>query len=127
MGIYSFSELETWQRAHELHRAICEACKCNPLKQRYRLVAQLKAAGSSAMANIAEGFERGSPDEFHKSLCIAKGEAGEILSHLIAAHDDGLLTDEQFQPLRDLALRVAQLIGALRRSLEPRLKKRKGH
>jgi four helix bundle protein len=77
------------------------------------------------MANIAEGFERGSPDEFHKSLCIAKGEAGEILSHLIAARDDQLLSDERFASLSDLATRVAQMIGALRRSLEPRLKKKK--
>ena len=125
MAISTFLDLETWQRANELHRALCEACKHAPLKQRYRLVQQLKAAGSSATANIAEGFERGSPDEFHKSLCIAKGEAGEILSHLIAARDDELLTEEQFAALSGLATRVAQMIGALRRSLEPRLKKKK--
>ena len=59
MPVSTFRDLET------LHRAICAACAEPPLKQRYRLVQQLKAAGSSAMANIAEGFERGSPDEFH--------------------------------------------------------------
>lgn len=125
MPVSTFRDLETWQRAHELHRAICAACAESPLKQRYRLVQQLKAAGSSAMANIAEGFERGSPDEFHKSLCVAKGEAGEILSHLVAAHDDSLLTEDAFATLSDLATRVAQMIGALRRSLEPRLKKKR--
>ena len=124
MSISSFTELETWQRARELHRAVCEACSTSPLRQRFRLVQQLKAASSSAMANIAEGFERGSPDEFHRYLCIAKGEAGEVLSHLIAAQDDGLLSEATFESLHGLALRVAQMIGALRRSLEPRLKKK---
>ena len=125
MPISTFRDLETWQRAHELHQANCDACRESPLKQRYRLVQQMKAAASSAMANIAEGFERGSPDEFHKSLCIAKGEAGELLSHLIAARDDALLTEEAFGALSDLATRVTQMIGALRRSLEPRLKKKR--
>jgi four helix bundle protein len=125
MAIRAFTDLETWQRAKELHAAVCEVCKTPPLQKRYRLVQQLKAAASSAMANIAEGFERGSPDEFHKSLCIAKGEAGEIYSHLIAARDDGLLSEQQFGLLSELAIRLGQLIGALRRSIEPRCKKRK--
>ena len=125
MAIRSFTDLETWQRAKELHASICEACKSPPLQKRYRLVQQLKAASSSAMANIAEGFERGSPDEFHKSLCIAKGEAGEIYSHLIAAKDDALLSDDQFEHLGSLATRLGQLVGALRRSIEPRCKKRR--
>ena len=125
MPIKAFTELETWQRAKELHASICEACKHPPLQKRYRLVQQLKAASSSAMANIAERFERGSPDEFHKSLCIAKGEAGEIYSHLIAARDDDLLSAPQFDQLCSLATRLGQLIGALRRSIEPRCKKRR--
>jgi four helix bundle protein len=125
MPIHRFTDLEAWQRARELHAALCDACDHAPLQKRYRLVQQLKAASSSAMANIAEGFERWSPDEFHKSLCIAKGESGEIYSHLVAAKDDGLLTDEQFGHLSSLATRLGQLVGALRRSIEPRCKKRK--
>lgn len=125
MAITVFTELEAWQRARDLHSALCQACRREPLRRRYRLVDQLKGAGSSVMANIAEGFNRGSADEFHRSLCIAKGEAGEIMSHLVAARDDGMLDDLQFEALQSLAIRVTQLVGALRRSLEPRLKRRK--
>ena len=125
MAVTRFIDLQAWQRARELHASICEACRHPPLQKRYRLVQQLKAASSSAMANIAEGFDRWSPDEFHKSLCIAKGEAAEIYSHLVAAHDDHLLTTEQFELLSSLADRLGQVVGALRRSVEPRCKKRK--
>lgn len=85
----------------------------------------MKGAASSVMANIAEGFDRGSPDEVHKSLCIAKGEASEVLSHLVAALDDRMVSEAQFEAMNSLAMRVTQLVGALRRSLEPRLKRKK--
>ena len=125
MAINSFTQLEAWQRARELHTAVCDACRREPLRRRFRLVDQLKASASSVMANIAEGFDRGSPDEFHKSLCIAKGEASEVMSHLVAAKDDRIIGETEFEELHSLATRVTQLVGALRRSLEPRLKRKK--
>jgi four helix bundle protein len=124
MGVKSFTELEAWKQSRILHAALCEACKKAPLSKRYRLVAQLKAAGDSTMSNIAEGFERGSMQEFHRSLCIAKGEVGEILSHLHAAHDDQCLDQASFETLSTQAIRVSQLIGALRRSILPWVKQK---
>ena len=126
MGVKSFTELVAWQEAKALHNSVCEACKREPLSKRYRLVEQLKASSSSAMANIAEGFGRGSMQEFHKSLCIAKGEAAEVLSHLHSAVDDGLIDAATFAALSDQALSVGRLIGALRKSIEPWLKRKPG-
>lgn len=71
------------------------------------------------MANIAEGFERGSKAQFHQSLGIAKGEAGETLSHLYAALDDGAIDQATFDDLGALALKTARLIGALRKAVRP--------
>lgn len=96
-----------------------------PLQARYRLAQQLNAASSSAMASIAEGFDRWPPDEFHKSLRMAKGEAAEIDSHLVAARDDLLFMTELFGERSTLADRLGQGVGALRPSVEPRCRMRR--
>ena len=48
------------------------------------------------MANIAEGFERGRPAEFHQYLSVAKASCAELRSHLYVALDAQYLTNEDF-------------------------------
>ena len=72
------------------------------------------------MANIAEGFERGSRAQFHHALAIAKGEAGETLSHLYAALDDGAIDRPTFDEIQALAVQTARIIGALKKAVRPR-------
>ena len=117
--ITSFTELEVWQRAKELHGAICLATKQEAFRKEFKLVGQIKDSASSVMANVAEGFEKGSRPEFHKFVCIAKGSAGETLSHLHAALNDGCITKDQFDALSEFAIRVCQMLGALRRAVQP--------
>ncbi|MFI5235517.1 MAG: four helix bundle protein [Gemmatimonadales bacterium] len=117
--VRSFVDLNAWQRARELHRAICVATKEERFRRNRRLVDQIQASATSVMANIAEGFERGSRAQFHHSLAIAKGEAGETLSHLYAALDDGAIDQRVFDELQTLALRTARIIGALKKAVKP--------
>ena len=49
------------------------------------------------MANIAEGFERGSNREFMRFLYIARGSAGEVRSHLYVARDLEYITGAEFE------------------------------
>jgi four helix bundle protein len=69
------------------------------------------------MANIAEGFERGSAAEFHRFLSIAKASCAELRSHLYVGVDTGRITSEDFERLLSLAEEVALIIGALRVSV----------
>ena len=117
--IRSFTDLEAWQRARELHAAICAACKQESFRREFKLIAQIKDSSCSVMANIAEGYEKGSRAEYHRYLLIAKGSAGETLSHLYSALDDGAINKDQFESLCVLALRVARIIGALRIAIKP--------
>jgi four helix bundle protein len=64
--IDSFTQLDVWQRAKELHAAICAATKQESFRREFKLVGQIMDSSSSVMANIAEGFEKGSRPEFHK-------------------------------------------------------------
>ncbi len=69
------------------------------------------------MANIAEGFERGSDREFRRFLAIAKGSVGEVRSQLYVALDAGHITPEEFTRLSDLAGETSRLIGGFMKYL----------
>ena len=56
------------------------------------------------MANIAEGFERGTKKEFIQFLNISKGSNGETRSHLYVALDQEYIDDKTFNNLREASL-----------------------
>lgn len=72
------------------------------------------------MSNIAEGFERFRPGEFHQFLSIAKGSCGEVRSQLYVALDARYITQLNFDGLMSQAFEVGNLLGGLRRSVERR-------
>jgi len=65
------------------------------------------------MANIAEGFERSGSGEFQQFLAIAKGSAGEVISHLYVALDQGYINHEEFRRLEKIARDTGRKIGGL--------------
>ena len=67
---------------------------------------QLRRAAVSSMANIAEGFERGSKREFGRFLYMARGSAGEVRSHLYVAKDLDYITPLEFDELNGQATRL---------------------
>ncbi len=62
------------------------------------------------MSNIAEGFERGTRQEFLNYLYIAKGSSGEVRSQLYVALDIGYLNIEMFKYLNNLASECSRLV-----------------
>src|SRR3954463_5799776 len=71
--IERFEDLIAWQKARSMTSAIYGATGVGRFAQDYGLRNQIQRASVSVMSNIAEGFERNKPTEFHQFLCIAKG------------------------------------------------------
>ena len=65
------------------------------------------------MSNLAEGFERGKPTEFHQFISIA-----EVRAQLYVAWDAEYLEKEDFIWLMQMAREVSKIIGGLRKSIE---------
>jgi len=68
-------------------------------------------AAVSIMANISEGFDSNSDDEFVRFLRYALRSATEVQSHLYVAVDQGYISKDEFTQLYDQAIEVKSLIA----------------
>jgi len=118
--IRSFQDLIAWQKARILTAKIYRITAEGAFARDFGLKDQIRRAAVSVMSNIAEGFERGRPTEFHQFLSIAKGSCAELRSQLYVAVDAGYLKQDDFDALLDTAVEVARIIGGLRAGVQRR-------
>jgi four helix bundle protein len=116
--IQNFEEIEAWQKARELGRAVYAFSGKGAFGRDYALRDQIRRSVISIISNIAEGFERGGSAEFSQFLAIAKGSAGEVEAQLYIALDQGYITEEEFNSIRAMALSTKKLISGLMKYLK---------
>ena len=116
--IRRFEDFGPWQKARELTAAIYRTTATGAFQGDFGLARQIQRASVSIMANIAEGFERKRPAEFHQFLSVAKGSCAEVRSHLYVALDVGYLSDPEFEQLSQLAIETTRIVSGLRSSVE---------
>ncbi|OGI95391.1 hypothetical protein A2917_02405 [Candidatus Nomurabacteria bacterium RIFCSPLOWO2_01_FULL_42_17] len=105
--ISKFEDLICFSKARDLTKSIYKEfkdCKDFGFKD------QITRASVSVLSNIAEGFERGTKNEFLNFLYIAKGSAGEVRAQLYVALDTGYLNLETFKYLNNLVSECSRLI-----------------
>jgi len=111
--IRRFEEVEAWKVGRELSMKIGTIIDEGNFKKSYRLITQIEGSSGSIMDNIAEGFERGTRAEFIQFLGYAKGSCGEFRSQLYRAVDRKYLTQNQFDELYILAVRISAMVQKL--------------
>jgi four helix bundle protein len=84
-NVQRFEDLIAWQKARELTKQVYSHTENGPFSKDFGLRDQIRRASVSIMSNIAEGFERGGPSEFHQYLVIAKASSAEVRSQLYVA------------------------------------------
>src|SRR5437870_4643918 len=95
-NIQRFEDLIAWQKARRLTAEIYRASGQGRFANDWGLRNQIQRAAVSAMSNIAEGFERRRPSEFHQFLSVAKGSCAELRSQLYVALDVMYLDQDSF-------------------------------
>ena len=113
-----FEDLFAWQKARELTRLIYDLSRCGSFAKDFGLRDQIRRASVSVMSNIAEGFDRSSPAEFHRFLVIAKGSCAEVRAQLYVASDVDFISGNQFKKAKALAEETSRIIAGLRSSVE---------
>ena len=93
--IRTFEDLECWKACRQFRLFVMsEVVKKLPRDERFELAGQLRRAARSVTANIAEGFGRFHYRDNYKFCSNARGSFFEVLDHLIAAHDEALVSKE---------------------------------
>jgi four helix bundle protein len=116
-GAKRFEELLIWQRSRKLANLIYDLTGQDSFRDA-GLRNQMRRAAVSVMSNIAEGFGRGSNEEFARSLFISKGSAAELLSQLYLSLDWKYITPAQFTQAETLYQETAGTIQAFIRSMK---------
>lgn len=114
----NFEDLEIWQLSRILCKKIHSIINDDWFKIDNSLKQQILKSSGSVMDNIAEGFERGSTNEFKTFLAYSKGSCGEVRSQLYRAFDKELISELQFQELKteaeNISVRINRFINYLK-------------
>lgn len=116
--ISRFEDLEIWLLAREFAKAIFHIYTASEkFNKDFELKNQINSSSGSVMDNIAEGFERGSRNEFVNFLSIAKASAAESKSQLYRALDRTYISQNEFESLYSKADTICIKIGAFMKYL----------
>ena len=107
-----------WGKAHLVVLDVYRLTKRFPSGERYGLVSQMRRAGSSVCANIAEGCGRGTRPDFSRYVQIALGSASELEYHLILAGDLSLVDSKTNPRLIGSVSEVKRMLTGLLRRLK---------
>jgi four helix bundle protein len=117
----TFTELKFWQRVRVWSRDIYHRTEQPRFSRDQRLVVQINDSSESVMSNMAEGFGRGTQEEFVKFLGYAIGSLDETQSHLCAAYDRQHIKKEEFADLFREGTAIRKLtVGFIRAMVLPR-------
>lgn len=114
-SVERFEDLLVWVKARELTQDIYKVLS---MCRDRGFTDQIQRAAVSVMSNIAEGFERGTRQEFVNYLYIAKGSAGEVRAQLYVAQDCGYISVETFRRLKFKAEEVSKLLSGFIRGVK---------
>lgn len=106
-----FTSLDAWKRGNELKFFVYrQVVPLLPPDESFNLISQIKRAGVSVTANIAEGYGRFYFQDSLKFYRISRGSAYEMKDHLMTCHELGFID-------RSVFLQGMQLIEAFKMTL----------
>ena len=109
--IKSFEDIEVWKKARQLSNDIYKLTLEGSFAKDFSLRDQINRSSGSVMDNIAEGFERGSKNEFVQFLSYSKGSAAETKSQLYRAFDRNHITEMGFHQLIEDTQEISKMIS----------------
>jgi four helix bundle protein len=97
----SFENLDVFREAIALMVAVYRITESFPRQEMYGLSSQMRRSAGSVVAHIAEAAGRITHGEKRQLLSQGRGSLFETKAHSIAAHELGLLSDEQVTLIRE--------------------------
>jgi four helix bundle protein len=118
--VQTYRDLIVWQKAMDLVVEVYKATESLPSDERFGLTNQLRRAAVSIPSNIAEGFGRGSQNEFQRFLSIARGSLFEVETQVQIAYRLSFLSEHEQIVLMRRADEVGRILRGLSKSVDAR-------
>ena len=123
-GLLDFERLEVYERAMVFVEMVFRSVRTWRRDAASSVGDQLRRAAVSIVANIAEGSGKPPGKAKIQFYGFALNSARETLALVTVARRLEEVNDEQHQSLRDLSLRICQMLGALQRSARERAREK---
>lgn len=117
MSLQNDRELIVWQKAMNLVVRIYELTRPFPDDERFGIISQLRRAGMSVPANMAEGYGRQHRGDYLRFVSIARGSVCELETLLVLAGRLKFATRDQLAEPWKLLQEVGKMLRGLRDSL----------
>jgi four helix bundle protein len=114
----NYRELKIWQRSHALTVLLYQVTKSFPRDEVFALTSQMRRAGVSIPANIAEGCGREGDAELKRFLTIALGSACELDYYVLPAGELGYLDDPVTRRLGTELVEIRRMLGSFVQKLK---------
>jgi len=105
-----FEEIPVWQDGVDLTVKVFNATSGRAFRFKGDIANQIQRAALSVPNNIAEGFERGTREEFLHFLYIARASCGEVRTQIYIARDIGFIKNEEFLKIKEKAEFISRLL-----------------
>ena len=115
-------KLDVWKKSVEMVTTVYGVTKAFPADEKFGLTSQIRRAGVSVPANIAEGAARQSDKEFCQFLSIAQGSVSELETELLIAKNLGYISAEDYDRIYDDINIIARMIIGLSKTVTARIK-----
>ena len=113
MGYESYKELRVWQAAKELAVEIYKITSAGKLSKDFGLKDQMQRSAVSIAANIAEGYEGNSNNDFIRFLHISKGTLSELKALIEISKDIGYIVENEYKELEEKSNNIGKMITNL--------------
>ena len=116
--MHKYEELDVWQLAYELTKAIYIDTRTFPRDERFGLTSQIRRSAVSIMSSIAEGAGRFTPGEFRNLVSVAAGPAS---SSSASCESPAISATCRFETQRERRLvcdRIGKMLYRLHNSLQ---------
>ena len=92
-----YTQLEVWQKAHELTLALYELTRALPVEETYELSAQIRRGAAAVPSAIAQACGWDSPEQTTYYLQVAAGAVAETQYRVLLARDLSYIDEDAFR------------------------------
>ncbi|HLO40958.1 MAG TPA: four helix bundle protein [Phycisphaerales bacterium] len=117
-GIKSYKDLKAWDWAFKLGLKVYRVTETFPDRERFGLTVQIRRCAVSVASNIAEGYGRGSLQDYTRFLKVARGSLYELETQLMFAKELRYLEYASYAEVKRLLDETERTLAGLIRSLE---------